>query len=75
MSLPLPPVTLQAARRRAGLRPGVPSPCISVCEMDEARSRCKGCFRTLDEIGCWSRASDAEKLLIWQQIEARQLAP
>ncbi len=75
MSLPLPPVTLQAARRRAGLRPGVPSPCISVCEMDEAHSRCKGCFRTLEEIGVWSRASDAEKLLIWQQIEARQLTP
>jgi predicted Fe-S protein YdhL (DUF1289 family) len=75
MPFPLPAVTLQAARNRTGLAPGVPSPCISVCEMDEARSRCKGCFRSLEEIGFWSRASDADKLLIWQQIEARQLAP
>ena len=75
MALETPAITLKAARRRAGLRPGVPSPCISVCEMDEARNRCKGCFRTLEEIGFWSRASDADKLLIWQQIETRQLAP
>ncbi len=68
-----PPVTLQAARAKAGLVPGVPSPCISVCEMDEASSSCKGCFRTLAEISQWSRMGDAEKLVVWQQIEARQV--
>ncbi len=75
MNLPPPVVSLQAARRRAGMTPGmpgVPSPCISVCEMDEAMSGCKGCFRTLDEISIWSRASDETKLQIWQRIEARQ---
>jgi uncharacterized protein len=68
-----PPVTLQAARAKAGIIPGVPSPCISVCEMDEGRLACKGCFRTLAEISQWSRMADAEKLAVWQQIEARQL--
>jgi len=72
-----PPVTLQAARARAnakaGIAPGVPSPCISVCEMDEARFACKGCFRTIPEISQWSRMADADKLAVWQQIEARQL--
>ena len=72
MSLPLPPVTLQAARRRAGLAPGVPSPCISVCKMDAARGLCQGCFRTIDEIRAWSQSGDAAKLLVWQQVEARQ---
>ncbi|QHE77887.1 DUF1289 domain-containing protein [Hydrogenophaga sp. PBL-H3] len=75
MSLPTrPPVTLQAARAKAGIAPGVPSPCISVCEMDEAKLSCKGCFRTLAEISQWSRMGDAEKLVVWQQIEARQVS-
>ncbi|MGE0349625.1 DUF1289 domain-containing protein [Hydrogenophaga sp.] len=69
---PLPPITLQAARRRAGLAPGVPSPCISVCQMDAISGLCKGCYRTLDEIRLWSQSGDAAKLLVWQQIEARQ---
>lgn len=73
MTLRPTPVTLQAARRRTGLAPGVPSPCISVCEMDERTQSCKGCFRTLAEISQWSRMADAEKLLVWQQIEARQV--
>lgn len=73
MSLPIrPPVTLKAARAKAGVAPGVPSPCISVCEMDEARCACKGCFRTIPEISQWSRMADAEKLAVWQLIEARQ---
>ncbi|MES2841487.1 MAG: DUF1289 domain-containing protein [Pseudomonadota bacterium] len=67
------PVTLKAARARAGATPGVPSPCISVCEMDEAKLSCKGCFRTLAEISQWSRMADADKLVVWQQIEARQV--
>ena len=72
MSLPTPFVTLQAARRRSGLAPGVPSPCISVCQMDTTSGLCKGCYRTLDEIRLWSQSGDAAKLLVWQQIEARQ---
>ena len=73
MSLPIrPPVTLKAARAKAGAVPGVPSPCISVCEMDEATSSCKGCFRTLAEISQWSRMADADKIAVWQLIEARQ---
>lgn len=73
MPLPSPAVTLQAARRRTGLAPGVPSPCISVCQMDATSGLCKGCYRTLDEIRLWSQSGDAAKLLVWQQVEARQL--
>lgn len=72
MSTNRPPITLHAARRRAGLAPGVPSPCISVCRMDAATGWCEGCFRTIDEIREWSRSGDAAKLLVWQAIEARQ---
>ncbi len=70
--IPVPVVTLKAARRRTGLAPGVPSPCVSICRMDANTGWCTGCFRTLEEIAQWSRADDADKLLVWQRIEARQ---
>lgn len=49
----------------------VPSPCISVCRMDAITGWCEGCFRSLDEIAGWSRASDSEKRAIWAQLAAR----
>jgi len=49
----------------------VPSPCMSVCQMDEATGLCQGCLRTLDEIGLWGNADDAFKRFVWARIEAR----
>lgn len=65
-----PTVNLIDAQRRTGQ--AMPSPCVSVCEMDEASASCKGCFRTLDEIAVWSILDDAEKHAVWVAIEARQ---
>ncbi len=53
---------------------GVPSPCVSICELDERSGSCKGCYRTLQEIAAWSALADAEKLVVWAHIEARQTA-
>lgn len=55
----------------------VPSPCMSVCQMDEASGLCGGCLRTLDEIAAWGNASDATRRAIWSRIGARaaQYAP
>lgn len=60
MSVALPPST------------GVPSPCISVCRMDEASGLCMGCWRTLDEIACWATLPDEAKREVWRHIEQRQ---
>jgi predicted Fe-S protein YdhL (DUF1289 family) len=49
----------------------VPSPCMSVCQMDDETALCQGCLRTLDEIGRWGNANDASRRSIWQAIEAR----
>jgi uncharacterized protein len=51
----------------------VPSPCVSVCQMDQASGRCRGCQRTLDEIAQWSTASDATKWDILRRLSARQM--
>lgn len=49
----------------------VPSPCMSVCQMDEALGLCQGCLRTLDEIRAWGNADVAFKRQVWAAIESR----
>lgn len=41
------------------------SPCINVCSLDE-HEICRGCFRSLQEIGAWTRLSPQEQ---WQVVE------
>ncbi len=53
---------------------GVPSPCVSICELDEQQGQCKGCYRSLQEIGAWGHLSDADKRAVWAEVEARQMA-
>lgn len=69
-----PMINLDEARTRHV--PGeVPSPCISVCRMDEQTQWCSGCYRTLGEIAGWGGMTDEERLAAWERIEARQLLP
>ncbi len=49
----------------------VPSPCISICQMDASREWCTGCFRSIEEITRWSSASNEAKRIIWRQIKHR----
>lgn len=64
-------VSLRAAQEKhKGL--GVPSPCRSVCRMDPAKALCEGCWRSIEEIAGWGRMADAQKLVVWERIEARQ---
>jgi predicted Fe-S protein YdhL (DUF1289 family) len=66
-------VNLEDARARHV--PGeVPSPCISVCQMDPQTGFCRGCWRSIDEIADWSRMDEAQRLAAWERIEARQIA-
>ncbi len=48
------------------------SPCINICRMDEVTALCRGCFRTLEEISCWSRAAEAEKQTILTAVNRRR---
>ena len=52
-------------------REGVPSPCISVCEM-LPEGVCAGCFRTLDEIAVWGLLDDAEKRAVLDALAERR---
>jgi uncharacterized protein len=49
----------------------VPSPCISVCRMDDASGLCVGCLRTLFEIAAWSELRDDERRNVWARLAKR----
>lgn len=50
----------------------VPSPCISVCKMNDATGLCEGCLRTLDEIAAWSVLDDAQRRAVLDAVAARR---
>jgi predicted Fe-S protein YdhL (DUF1289 family) len=52
----------------------VPSPCISVCEVDAHGRICVGCFRTLDEIAAWGSLDATAKRRILALLPARKAA-
>ena len=52
----------------------VSSPCVNVCRMNEATRLCEGCYRTLDEIACWSGYTREEKLAVRAKLDARKRA-
>ncbi|MEO6018238.1 MAG: YbaK/EbsC family protein [Polaromonas sp.] len=49
----------------------IPSPCISICRLNDASGLCDGCFRTRDEIAAWGNAGDERKRGIWKLIGQR----
>jgi predicted Fe-S protein YdhL (DUF1289 family) len=49
------------------------TPCNKVCVIDEASGLCKGCLRTLEEIGGWGQMSDAEREEVLSRLEKRKL--
>jgi uncharacterized protein len=52
----------------------VPSPCISVCQMDTQSGLCQGCRRTLQEIAEWMEMTPREKLATLERVAARRLS-
>ncbi len=62
-------------RRQARLRGidrSIPSPCISVCQLDDATGLCMGCHRSIDEIRDWPILSVEEKQAVLAAIETRR---
>ena len=50
----------------------IPSPCISVCRMDERTGWCEGCLRTLAEIAEWSAMDERAKRAVWKLLPQRR---
>ncbi len=52
----------------------VPSPCISVCQVDNATGCCIGCYRAIDEIREWPILTAEEKRAVLARIADRKTA-
>ena len=50
----------------------VPSPCNSICRMDEPTGWCQGCARTLPEIAAWAGLNEADKRRVWALLPERR---
>ncbi|WP_245293312.1 DUF1289 domain-containing protein [Mongoliimonas terrestris] len=51
------------------------TPCVKTCIIDPVSRLCVGCWRTLDEIGGWSRMSEPERLAVMAVLPARAGRP
>lgn len=49
----------------------IASPCTKVCTLDPDTGWCRGCGRTLAEIGDWPYAGEAEKRAILARLPER----
>lgn len=49
----------------------VPSPCLSLCEMDPHTQICRGCHRTGVEIANWRASTPQQKVAIWHNVKQR----
>jgi uncharacterized protein len=61
-----------ALREAAAAGRPVPSPCISVCRIDEHTKLCTGCLRTLEEIATWGGMNSDARLAVWGEVRRRQ---
>ncbi|MDD0976672.1 DUF1289 domain-containing protein [Pseudomonas fontis] len=57
----------------SNVSPAVPSPCISLCRLDEAKV-CLGCFRHVEDIRQWRAADDQQRRQIVEQALVRRVA-
>lgn len=49
----------------------IQSPCIKLCVVHPEERICVGCFRTIDEIGTWSRMTPETRAAIMAELPAR----
>jgi len=49
----------------------IETPCIKVCIVDPATRLCRGCGRSIEEIGRWTSYSDAERKRIMTMLPER----
>ncbi|MFO0948294.1 MAG: DUF1289 domain-containing protein [Planctomycetota bacterium] len=50
------------------------TPCCGLCALDRSRSRCTGCYRTLEEISLWMSYSESQKRAVIAACQDRRNA-
>ena len=52
-------------------RTEVESPCIKICVIHPESRLCTGCWRSIDEIGAWSKMSPEVRRAVMEELLAR----
>ena len=52
-------------------RDEIESPCIKICVVHPVERICTGCYRSIDEIGAWSKMSPEVRAAIMQDLPKR----
>ncbi|MGB2357232.1 MAG: DUF1289 domain-containing protein [Paracoccaceae bacterium] len=52
-------------------RDEIASPCVKICVVHPGARICTGCYRSIDEIGTWSKMSHEERAAIMQELPER----
>ena len=50
----------------------LPSPCISICQIDPKTGNCLGCYRSRQEIARWPAMSTDEQAKLLQELKQRR---
>ena len=50
----------------------LPSPCISICQIDPETGNCLGCYRSRREIARWPAMSTDEQAELLQELKQRR---
>ena len=50
----------------------LPSPCVSVCQMDALDEVCLGCYRTRAEIAKWGSMNPEDQMLLLEILRNRR---
>jgi predicted Fe-S protein YdhL (DUF1289 family) len=50
----------------------LPSPCVSICQMDPQDGVCIGCYRTRAEIAAWRSMDQDDQLVLLDILRARR---
>lgn len=56
------------------VKPPIKTPCVQVCFVDPKAQLCVGCFRTMEELGRWTRYSDDEREAVMAVLPEREEA-
>ena len=52
-------------------RDEIDSPCVKLCSIHPSERICVGCYRSIEEIGVWSKLSSESRLAIMEELPGR----
>ena len=53
-------------------RDEIESPCVKICAIHPFERICTGCYRTIEEISCWSSLTEADRSSITLDLPKRK---